>query len=97
MSLEQQWQQFQQQVKMEGGQQQYDPYAAATEDSEHQDSARQSQVLTHFTKLFPTLNILQVFHFKPSSRLSALWHQWARRRSGFRFVKDQVLEMPCFH
>ena len=33
---------------MEGGQQQYDPYAAATEESEHQDSARQTQVLIYF-------------------------------------------------
>lgn len=50
VSLEQQWQQFQQQVKMEGGQQQYDPYAAVTEESEHPDSARQPQVLAYFSE-----------------------------------------------
>ncbi|XP_042209836.1 trithorax group protein osa-like isoform X2 [Homarus americanus] len=42
VSLEQQWQQFQQQVKMEGGQQQYDPYSA-TDEGEHQDAGRQPQ------------------------------------------------------
>lgn len=42
VSLEQQWQQFQQQVKVEGGQQQYDPYSA-TEEGDHQDSTRQQQ------------------------------------------------------
>ncbi|XP_053628027.2 trithorax group protein osa isoform X3 [Cherax quadricarinatus] len=44
VSLEQQWQQFQQQVKMEGGQQQYDPYSA-TDEGEHQDTARQPQAV----------------------------------------------------
>lgn len=42
VSLEQQWQQFQQQVKVEGGQQQYDPYSA-TEEGDHQDNTRQQQ------------------------------------------------------
>ena len=41
--LEQQWQQFQQQVKVEGGQQQYDPYSAADDAELHIDSTRQQQ------------------------------------------------------
>ncbi|KAK4308678.1 hypothetical protein Pmani_019629 [Petrolisthes manimaculis] len=46
VSLEQQWQQFQQQVKMEGGagggQQQYDPYSAS-DDTDHHDLPRHPQ------------------------------------------------------
>ncbi|XP_066968398.1 uncharacterized protein [Macrobrachium rosenbergii] len=43
VALEQQWQQFQQQVKVEGGQQQYDPYSAADDTELHSDSSRQQQ------------------------------------------------------
>ncbi|KAK7083059.1 hypothetical protein SK128_020274 [Halocaridina rubra] len=43
VALEQQWQQFQQQVKVESGQQQYDPYSAADDAELHADSSRQQQ------------------------------------------------------